>query len=183
MLNRAELLHIIRAVATITNEMNFVIVGSTAVLLTSKNIPAAMLNTSEVDVYSPDSEDEQAFSDLVEGSIGSESQFDKTFSYFADGASSKTAIMPTDWAIRAKTVDGLGLPGVKVIVPDINDIAISKMMAWRDKDKDWLQAGVRSKILAPNQMRENLPLLPVTDVSPAEIDRRMAMVASYGGVS
>lgn len=183
MMNRTKLTHILRAIATITNETSFVIVGSASVLLTSKNIPLQMLNTNEIDVFAPDVADEEEFSLLVDGSIGRGSQFDRTFSYFGDGVSSKTAIMPTDWRNRSQTVDGLGLPGIKVIVPDINDIAISKMMAWRDKDKEWLQAGVRSKILAPNQMRERLSLLPATEVPHTEIDRRMTRVASYGGVS
>ena len=183
MMNRKKLAHIIRAVSVITEEKNFVVVGSASVLLTSKNIPAAMLNTYEVDVYAPGTKDEDMFSDIVEGSIGKGSQFDLTYKYYADGVSSKTATMPTDWQIRARTAEGLGLDGIQVRVPDINDIAIAKMMAWREKDRDWLQAGVQVKILDPRKMRERLALLPQTDVPAAEIERRMNAVTAYGGAA
>lgn len=178
MMNHAKVIHILRAVATITNEKNFVLVGSASVLLTSRNIPLQMLNTNEIDIYSPDSANEDDFSLLVE-SIGKGSQFDKTFSYYADGVSSKTAKMPAGWETRAKVVENLGIPDVTVLVPDINDIAIAKMFAWREKDREWLQAGVWSKILDPRKMRERLALLPPSETPPTEIQRRMDAVTAY----
>jgi Nucleotidyltransferase of unknown function (DUF6036) len=180
MMNREKMTHILRAVATITNEKNFVLVGSASVLLTSRNIPLQMLNTNEIDVYSPDSANEDDFSFLVE-SIGKGSHFDKTFSYYADGVSSKTAKMPADWETRAKVVENLGIPEVTVLVPDINDIAIAKMFAWREKDREWLKAGVRSKILTPLLMQARLPLLAVHDVPMSELERRMQSVVAFGG--
>ena len=178
MMNHKKMIHILRAVATITNEKNFVLVGSAAVLLTSRNIPLQMLNTNEIDVYSPDSASEDDFSFLVE-SIGKGSQFDKTFHYYADGVSSKTAKMPADWEMRAKVVENLGIPDVTVLVPDINDIAIAKMIAWREKDRDWLEAGVGSKILDPRKMRERIALLPPSETPATEILRRMDAVTAY----
>ena len=183
MMNRQKLIHIMRAIATITDEKNFVLVGSASVLLTSKNIPLDMLHTNEIDVYSPDVEDEDLFSDLIEGSIGKGSHFETTFGYYGDGVSSKTATMPTDWHTRAKTVDNLGLKGVTVTVPEINDIALAKMFAWRDKDQEWLRAGVRSKILNPVFMRERLSRLPETTTARSELERRMQSVFAYGGLT
>lgn len=181
MMNRRKLMHILRSIATITDEKNFVVVGSASVLLTSKNIPLDMLNTNEIDVYSPDVADEDLFSDLVEGSIGKGTHFETTFGYYGDGVSSKTAVMPADWPSRAKTVDNLGIEGVSVTVPDINDIAIAKMFAWREKDQEWLRAGVRSKILNPAAMRERLPSFPETATPRAEMERRTQAVLEYGG--
>lgn len=181
MMNRSKLIHILRAVASVSNESKFVLVGSASVLLNSKNIPADMLNTDEIDVYSPESSDEEWFSDLIFGSIGKGSIFANTFSYYADGVSSKTATMPTDWRDRAKDIENIGLPDITVTVPDINDIAIAKMFAWRDKDKIWLMAGVRSLIVKPKLMEARLPLLPDTDTPRSEMDRRMQVVFSYGG--
>ena len=178
MMNHTKMIHILRAVATITNEKTFVLVGSASVLLTSRNIPLQMLNTNEIDIYSPDSASDDDFSFLVE-SIGKGSQFDKTFSYYADGVSSKTAKMPADWEARAERVENLGIPDVTVLVPDVNDIALSKMMAWREKDRDWLQAGVWSKILDPRKMRERIALLPPSETPPQEIQRRMDAVSAY----
>ena len=180
MMNRHKLVHIMRAVAAISGERNFVLVGSASVLLTSKNIPLAMLNTYEIDVYSPDAADEDEFSEMIAATIGKGSRFEQTFNYYGDGVSAKTARMPSDWAGRAKDMGGLGIEGVSVLVPDIDDIAIAKMMAWREKDKDWLRAGVRSQILDPDAMRRRLPLAPVLDLPKVEVERRMDAVAAYG---
>lgn len=83
------------------------------------------------------------------------------------------AIMPTDWLDRAKPHPEIAPPGVEIIVPDINDIALAKLVAWRDKDIVWLVAGVRSLILRPARMRECLDRLP-TEIPAAELDRRVA---------
>ena len=181
MMNRSKLTHILRAIASVSNEGNFVLIGSATVLLVSKNIPADMLNTNEIDVYSPDAADPEWFSDLISGSIGRGSTFDNTFKYYADGVSAKTATMPTDWSARAQKFDDIGIAGVTVTVPDINDIALAKMFAWREKDKIWLIAGVRSLILDPKQMQARLPQMPETSTPMAELERRMLVVLSYAG--
>ena len=181
MMNRAKLAHVVRAVAAITEHKHFVIVGSATVLLQARNIPAAMLNTNEIDIYSPDAQDEEFFADLVEGSIGPGSHFDRTFKYHGDGVSSRTASLPSDWRGRASLVTNLGIADVEVVVPDLNDIALAKMVAWREKDRDWLKAGVRALILSPTAMRERAPRLPAMETPADEIERRLTIVAGYGG--
>ena len=166
MMNREKIAHLLRAIAGVTGETKLALVGSATVLLRAKNIPAAMLNTNEIDVFSPNAPDEELFVDLVSGSLGRGSQFDRTFNYFGDGVTSRTAKMPSDWRERAKIVDVPTVQGIEVLVPDLNDIALAKMMAWREKDRDWLQAGVRSKILDLDAMRARLASLPETDVPP-----------------
>lgn len=179
MMSREKLAHILRAIAGVTGEARLVLIGSATVLLRARNIPLAMLNTNEIDVYPPDAADCEYFVDLVSGALGRGSQFDRTFNYFGDGVSPTTAKMPGDWRERSKAVKVPGAPGVEVIVPDLNDIALAKMMAWRDKDRDWLIAGVRSKILDPRLMRERIALLPPDETPAPEIQRRMDSVAAY----
>ena len=179
MMNREKIAHLLRAIAGVTGETKLALVGSATVLLRAKNIPAAMLNTNEIDVFSPNATDEELFVDLVSGSLGRGSQFDRTFNYFGDGVTSRTAKMPSDWRERAKIVDVPTVQGIEVLVPDLNDIALAKMMAWREKDRDWLQAGVRSKILDPDAMRARLASLPETDVPPDELVRRITAVSAY----
>jgi hypothetical protein len=40
---------------------------------------------------------------LIDGAIGRLSLFHKTFGYYGDGVSSRTAIMPTDWREKDQT--------------------------------------------------------------------------------
>ena len=179
MMNHAKVAHILRAIASVSGEAKLVLVGSATVLLRAKNIPAAMLNTNEIDVFSPGSADEEMFADLVSGSLGRGSQFDKTFNYFGDGVTSKTAKMPSDWNDRAKVVEVPGLRDVEIVVPDLNDIALAKMMAWREKDRIWLHAGVQTKILEPRRMRERMDLLPPSETPHEEIARRMDAITAF----
>lgn len=179
MMNREKVAHILRAIAGVTGETKLALVGSATVLLRAKNIPAAMLNTNEIDVFSPNATDEEMFVDLVSGSLGRGSQFDQTFNYFGDGVTSRTAKMPSDWRERATIVEVPTLHGIEVLVPDLNDVALAKMLAWREKDRNWLQAGVRSKILDPTVMRGRLSLLPETEAPREEVQRRMDAVAAY----
>jgi hypothetical protein len=175
MMNRQKVLHILRAIATISGESKLVLVGSATVLMRARNIPAEMLNTNEIDVFAPESNDEEMFADLIEGSIGRGSHFDRTFNYFGDGVSSKTATMPHDWKDRAVVIGDHGIANTEVIVPDLNDIALAKLVAWREKDRVWLEAGVRALILKPASMRERLDRMP--EVIPrAELERRLTQI-------
>jgi hypothetical protein len=179
MMNMKKLAHVLRAIGSVTEEKKLVVIGSTSVLLNAKNIPAEMLMSQEVDAFAPDTKDEEMFHDLVDGSLGAGSMFYRTFGYYGDGVSSKTARMPTDWQSRARQVAVAGVEGIQILVPDINDIALSKMIAWREKDQDWLKAGVRSLILKPRAMRERIAMLPPVETQQSEILRRMDSVAAY----
>src|SRR3546814_17664124 len=55
--------------------------------------------------------------------------------------------MPADWQTRARTLTSALAPGVEVILPDLNDIALAKLDAWRAMDIDWLEAALRNGLL------------------------------------
>jgi hypothetical protein len=96
-MNRAQLEHIIRAAAAITNEYEIVVVGSQAILGAYPDAPEGLLESMEADVY-PLHHPE--LSDLIDGSIGELSPFDKNFGYYAQGVGSNTAILPRGWEER-----------------------------------------------------------------------------------
>jgi hypothetical protein len=145
-LRRPDIDHILRAAAALANHARFVIVGNAAVIITARHIPASMMMTQEIDIYADGITDPEPISDLIDASIGEGSQFHRTFSYYGDGVSPGTAIMPDDWrgrTIQYVTADGL----VTAICPSANDIAIAKLCAWREKDRDWLRAAVNAGII------------------------------------
>jgi len=64
------------------------------------------------------------------------------------------------------------------IVPEPDDLALSKLAAWRDKDRAWLASGMRAGLFSPLRMAERLPLMPGPDaalgmVDAAELARRI----------
>ena len=110
MLRRPDIDHILRAAASLSGHSRFVMVGTGAVIATARHIPVVMMMTEEIDIYVEDAADPDWISDLIDASIGRDSQFHRTFGYYGDGVSKRTAIMPLDWRQRATeytTQDGL----------------------------------------------------------------------------
>ena len=102
MLRRPDIDHILRAAASLSGHTRFVMVGTGAVIATARHIPVAMMLTEEIDIYVEDAPDPDWVSDLIDASIGRYPQFHKTFGYYGDGVSERTAVMPLDWRSRAK---------------------------------------------------------------------------------
>jgi hypothetical protein len=63
----------------ITNHARLVVVGTGAVILTARHIPAAMMLTAEIDLYADGVADPEPISDLIDATIGHGSMFHRTF--------------------------------------------------------------------------------------------------------
>jgi Nucleotidyltransferase of unknown function (DUF6036) len=156
--------HILRSAAAITNHRTFVIVGSAAVIARLRgNIPGPMTLSDEVDIYAFDAPNVEELSDLIDGSIGQDSSFHSTFGYYADGVSPETSKMPSNWTERASKYESSESPNVLAIVPEENDIALAKLVAWREKDIRWLKDGVAAGVLSTTKMSARLTLMPEAD--------------------
>ena len=137
-----ELAHVLRAAKATTGEKVFTIVGSQAVLAQHPDAPAAMKMSMEVDIFPKSRPD---LSDLIDGALGAESHFHATFGYHADGVGEETAILPRGWEGRAIVLEGHPLlEGAVAICPEIHDLCASKLMAFREKDRFWVEAAVIS---------------------------------------
>jgi len=152
MLRKEDIDHILRAAASVTNHNQFVMVGTGAVIAVARHIPVSMMLTSEIDIYveGPDSE---AISDQIDGALGNGSMFHRSFRYYGDGVGPKTAMMPVDWKMRT-TIYTIPDGTVSAICPSPNDVAIAKLCAAREKDRDWIQEALRSRLVKADVMRE-----------------------------
>jgi len=140
-MTREQLEHVLRAAAAIASENSLVVVGSQAVLLPFPNAPASLLVSREVDLY-PALHPERA--DLIDGAIGAMSSFDETFGYHADGVGPDTAVMPADWMKRV-SLHYIG--EITVNCPEIHDLAVSKAVAGRDKDADFVRVLLKERMI------------------------------------
>lgn len=134
---RSELAHVLRASAAISNETSFVLIGSQAILLLLDEPPFELLRSSEIDLY-PALHPEK--SDLIDGAIGALSTFHDTFGYHADGVAPETARLPRDWMTRSVLTY---IDGVTAICPDLHDLVVSKCVAGREKDADFVRTLLR----------------------------------------
>ena len=174
-LRKPQIAHLLRAVAGVTGHASFVMVGTGAVIARSKVLTLDLMRTREIDVYAADTPDADRLSDLIDGSIGEGSPFDETFGYYAHGVSAATACLPDDWAVRATR---LAIPGgAACLCPEENDIALAKLCAWRQKDRDWLAAGLATGLLdiAAMQARSTTISNPNAP-APDEIGRRLLVL-------
>ena len=100
-MTREELEHAIRAAADITKQDRLIVIGSQAILGQHPDAPAALLVSREVDIYAPDAPEKW---DMINGALGEDSQFHKTFGFYVDGVSPTTARLPQGWESRLVAV-------------------------------------------------------------------------------
>jgi hypothetical protein len=143
--------HVVRAASGITEQTVFVVIGSQAALFQFPDLPQAMRLSPELDIYPRDA---VAMADLIDGLIGRDSMFHETFGYYADGVGPETARLPRDWSDRAHSF-GVSSPSGEVIViaPDIDDLAVSKLLAGREKDLVWLAEGKAQGLIDLQKVR------------------------------
>jgi hypothetical protein len=167
-MKRDELEHVLRASAAITRDNAFVVIGSQAVLLPYPDAPAELVLSNEVDLY-PSMHPERA--ELIDGAIGQLSMFHDTFGYYADGVGPDTATMPADWMAFAKLHYVGENREITVVCPDLHDIAVSKCVAGRDKDAQWVAALLRHRLIELPRLLIRLEALAPTG---APTDRLVA---------
>ena len=152
-MHRQQLEHIIRAAAGITGASEFVIVGSQSVLGQFPQAPAELLISIEADVFSLR---DPADSDLIDGSIGEGSPFHQTFGYYAHGVSQETAVLPAGWRERLVPVHNQNTGGGTGLCLEIHDLAVSKLVAGREKDIDFLAGLLRHRLVQVSVVQERL---------------------------
>ena len=94
-----------------------------------------LLVSIEADVY-PRNRPER--SDLIDGSIGEGSPFQRSFGYFAHGVDASTSILPAGWERRLVLVAGENTRFVRGWCLEVHDLAIAKLVAGRLKDLDFI---------------------------------------------
>ena len=157
-MQRPQLEHIIRAAAGITGAPEFVIIGSQAVLGQFPDAPAELLVSIEADVFTlRDPSD----ADLIEGSIGEGSPFHRTFGYYAHGVAVDTAFLPADWRERLVPVRNNNTGGGTGLCLEIHDLAVSKLVAGREKDLEFVAGLFRHNLARVEAVRERLAATPV----------------------
>lgn len=170
-MNRRQVEHILRAAGAITGRQEWVIVGSQAILGAVPDAPSEITVSEELDLFAPG--DENA-SDLIDGSIGERSPFHETFGYYAHGVGAETATLPAGWRDRAVVIRSENTAGVSGICPHPSDLAISKLAAWREKDREFVAALLRHGITTLEQIEERLSELD--DATASRIRSRLRSV-------
>ena len=100
-MKREHLEHIIRASGEITQQYEFVIVGSQSLLGSVPNPPDTFTVSMEADIYPLKSPE---LANQIDGAIGEGPAFHRSHGYYAQGVGPDTAVLPNDWRTRVHRV-------------------------------------------------------------------------------
>ena len=165
-MNRSELEHIIRAAASIADDDEIVIIGSQSILAQFPDAPAALRVSVEADVY-PKNHPERW--DLIDGSIGEESYFHRTFGYYAKGVGEKTATLPGGWKDRLIPIRTPRTGGATGWGLEVHDLLISKYVAGREKDREFCAEAVRHHLVDETRLLARLAATTLPEARRADV--------------
>lgn len=152
-MKRHELEHIVRASNAITGAPEIVVIGSQAVHAREGVAAPVLVASMEADVFTFRSPDDAV---LIDGSIGEESPFHRTFGYYAHGVGPETAVLPAGWKDRLVPLKTPGTGGATGLCLEVHDLAVSKLVAGREKDVAFVAALLREGLAEVGVVRERL---------------------------
>jgi hypothetical protein len=173
-MTREELEHIIRASGDVTNQYEFVIVGSQSMLGPVPNPEPVFTVSMEADIYPLQAPE---LADQIDGAIGEGSQFHQTYGYYAQGVGPDTALLPKDWMRRVHRVQS-GNTGDRVgYCLDVKDLFMSKAAAGREKDREFCAALLAHGYVALEELLNLVSLMPLNEM---EQRRLRATIRRWG---
>ena len=157
-MTRKQLEHAIRAACDVSGDSELWIFGSQAILGEFPDAPESLRSSVEVDVQ-PKNHPEKV--DLIDGALGELSMFHETHGFYVHGVSLESTKLPGGWEKRVKRVRQESTTGDNIgWCLEVHDLAASKLVAFRDKDRDFVRV-----LLVEGMIDENILLLRMKELS------------------
>lgn len=154
-MNREQLEHAIRAACTVAEDQELYVLGSQAILGQFPGAPAELRKSVEVDV-SPVNKPHAVIK--IDGALGENSLFHQTHGFYVHGVAVETAVLPKGWKERTRKVhDYMDYNNVGYCV-EAHDLAASKLIAFREKDTEFVRFLILEKMISPSVLHERLTL-------------------------
>lgn len=157
----ADLHHILQAAASLTNQDQFVVVGSQAIVWQAEQLPDEMTTSMEADIYplaAPDLADE------IDGNLGEGSRFHDAFGYWAHGVGPETPVAPDGWQARLVPIvlsrfrheDGY----LTAYLLEAHDLVLAKLAAGRDRDLAYARAAITAGLVSAGELQQRVERMP-----------------------
>jgi hypothetical protein len=169
-MNREDLEHIIRACSAITDQYEFMIVGSQSILGPIPNPPEMFTMSAEVDIY-PLRAPELA--DQIDAAIGEGSQFHETYGYYAQGVGPETAILPAGWLQRLCRIQNAATNDRVGYCLDVVDLFMAKAAADRDKDREFNMGLLKHGFVSATDALSLVSSMPLDDAEKRRLAARI----------
>ena len=174
-MQRSELEHIIRASGDVAQDNEIVIIGSQSILGQFPNAPVRLLVSMEADVYPKHS---PGLADKVDVAIGEGSSFHELHGYYAQGVGPETARLPSGWEDRLVVVKNENTNGIAGLCLEVHDLAVSKFVAGRSKDLEFIQELIRHEMIGKKTMLIRLAKAELQDAERSRISSKIEAMFS-----
>ncbi len=160
-MTREQLAHVLRAAARIASDSDILVVGSQAILGSYREdeLPDVARRSVEADLAFLDREGGTEKADQVDGAIGELSQFHETNTYYAQGVDLLTAKLPDGWEQRLVSFEPTSAEPARAKCLEKHDLVISKLVAMREKDREFAEALLRASLVDLKVLKERAAAL------------------------
>jgi hypothetical protein len=165
-MTREELEHAIRAACDLTGETEMLVFGSQAILGQYPDAPQELRQSAEADMAPRYAVDKV---DVIDANLGLDSDFHRTHGFYVHGLPIEAAILPNGWDMRAVPPRNDNTRQNTGWCVEAHDLATSKLVAYRDKDREFVRVLLERKLLKPWKLRQRIGQLPEDQADP---DRR-----------
>lgn len=169
-MNREDLEHIIRASADVTQQYEFIVLGSQSLLGPVPHPEDIFKVSAEADIY-PLNAPEMA--DRIDGAIGEGSPFHELHGYYAQGVGPDTAILAEGWMNRLHRVQNENTNGRVGFCLDVVDLFLAKAAAAREKDRVFCIALLEHGYVRAHDALALVTQMPLSDQDKARLKARL----------
>jgi hypothetical protein len=158
-MTREQLEHAIWAACDVSQDHELFVFGSQAILAEHPRAPERLRASIEVDVQ-PRNRPEAT--EAIDGSLGELSRFHQTHGFYVHGVSIESATLPRGWVDRTIPVsDPVGTHGNVGFCVETHDLAASKLVADRDKDRDFVRTLLAEHMISPQVLLDRIRELDI----------------------
>lgn len=156
-MTREQLEHAIRAACDLTQDTEVIVFGSQAILGQYPDAPDALRQSAEADIAPRHAIDKI---DLIDAVLGEGSMFHRTHGFYVHGVPIETAVLPKGWERRAVKVQNANTRQSIGWCVEAHDLAASKLVAFRDKDRDFVRVLLAERLVKPRKLLLRVGQLP-----------------------
>jgi hypothetical protein len=149
--------HAIRAACDVSGDDEVYVFGSQAILGQYPDAPESLRHSAEADIAPVTAVD---MVDVIDAHLGELSPFHDAYGFYVHGVSIDAAILPTGWQRRAIAVRNDNTRNATGWCVEAHDLAVSKLVAFRDKDRDFVRILFLEDLIKPRKLLLRLRQLP-----------------------
>ncbi len=160
-MTRDQLEHAIRAACDVSSDTELWIFGSQALLGEFPDAPKSLRASIEVDIQ-PKNRPETV--DTIDDALGELSMFHQTHGFYVHGISIEAALLPDGWEQRTTPIrNPVKTNNNADLCIEVHDLAVSKLVAYRKKDKEFARLLLIEKMIDARVLTERISDLKIEE--------------------